>query len=313
MHPVRISALAALTLFSLSAHAALYDRAGRQLPGTAINSPEVAWEILKSKDAPDFGAVGLIKTGPGWWCTGTIIRTGDSRDAPAYLLTAGHCADRELPGSEAIRVDKPARAGMTFTPNYFADIGDREKPIPVRKVAYATMKGLDIAVLELGATVGELMDRRIKPIPVSAEVASAGEAVENVGIPVTGVLPKLRYLHRSACAIGTQVNLVEGVYHWEGVLRNHCSSVGGLSGSPLIATTTGQIVAVQGTMVEEGAPGEPACALNYPCEVTPEGERITNRAENYSHTAAAVPTCFDAEGYFRLDLPGCALEKPAQP
>src|SRR5262245_42827270 len=62
-------------------------------------------------------------------CTGVFLDTNsdgqDPRDAPAYVLSNGHCSD--FPGSNEVLPDRPAgRQQVIF--NYFADTRSQQVP-----------------------------------------------------------------------------------------------------------------------------------------------------------------------------------------
>jgi hypothetical protein len=66
-------------------------------------------------------------------------RGNRGREAPAYVLTNGHCP--EFPGANDVFVDRPAPSNHRVIFNYFADTPGRQLSVPVSRIAYATMKG----------------------------------------------------------------------------------------------------------------------------------------------------------------------------
>src|SRR5262245_57904484 len=86
----------------------LYSAEGNGVPYSEVSSGKVNWEILNSKDHPQYNGVGtvIVSTDNGFGsCTGTLVEpdswsllsgltTGqfDAADsAPAYILTVAHC------------------------------------------------------------------------------------------------------------------------------------------------------------------------------------------------------------------------------
>ena len=140
---------------------------------------------------------------------------------------------------------------------------------------------------------------------------AVGEPVQNIGIPMSGMDSWEKIgLHRSTCEIGNYVDLLEAGYHFNGSQRNQCSIVGGSSGSPLISIKTGRIVALMNTGVNDDSIGTPDCSINRPCEVASDGTSRSFPSFNYSQRVAAIPSCFNSQGFFELKLAGCALERP---
>lgn len=307
MAPIRLAAPAVLLLLSTTAGAAIFDRAGRKLPDDRVNAPQVDWDLVPIGDTGTASGVGRVIS-PRFSCTGAFIDTGGDPDAPAYVLTAGHCSAPELPSSDAVEVECPAAPEMYFALDAFYDARPPARRFRIGRVAYSTMKRVDLALLELEASRRELLRDGFVPLRVRARPAEAGEPVENLGIPVAGVDSALRYLHRARCTIGEAVALREDVYAWEGARRNRCSIVGGDSGSPLISRVDGCIVGIQGTTDSDGAQDMSACALDRPCEIDAEGMSAVHPGENYAHGVAAVPSCFGVDGRFDPGRKGCALE-----
>ncbi|HEY8150585.1 MAG TPA: hypothetical protein VIK51_16885, partial [Vicinamibacteria bacterium] len=72
----------------------------------------------------------------------------------------------------------------------------RQLSVPVSRIAYATMKRQDVAVLELAARYDEILRSGIEPWPVTLTLPAPDEPVVVVGAPLTGALMLLRR-HRS--------------------------------------------------------------------------------------------------------------------
>jgi Trypsin-like peptidase domain len=172
------------------------------------------------------------------------------------------------------------------------------------------MKNNDIAVLELTKTQQELKDMGIVSLKIATKPLEKGQPLIVVGIPSEGVVPRLRYLHRVKCQMGETVRVKEDVYDWKQSLRHNCSIVGGMSGSPMIARNTNQVVGIINTGVNDDAEKQPECSLNRPCEVSPTGKKTTYNRENYGQLVDRIPTCFDRQGIFDLQQSSCQLERP---
>ena len=114
-----------------------------------------------------------------------------------------------------------------------------------------------------------------------------------------------------------------GPYTMLGSLRHRCSSQGGSSGSPLISTDTGKIVAIVNTSVEDITLLKLPCTLGRPCEAIVDStlpdfkadeafkkkyNPLVNTLDNYSQRAASIPGCFDSNGVFNIKIEGCELQ-----
>jgi hypothetical protein len=298
-----------LTLGSNLAQAAIYDRNGNKLPDAQVNSPNVNWELLTPERGKNYNAIGLLEQRGEGFCTAFFVNTGGDDKAPAYALTNGHCSDSSrFPNAQEILIDRPAN--LIFKLNYFKNGKERIRPVFVRRIVYATMKGTDITILQLSTTFGQLVKEGFIPLKIEQVPARVGEPVEVIGIPMRSVEPSLSFLHRVTCEVGESVKLREDVYHWDKSIRNRCSAVGGMSGSPMISLKNGRVVAIVNTAVDDEALSEPECSQNRPCEVARDGSIATFPEENYAQQVSNIPFCFDQKGIFNLNLPSCQLEKP---
>ena len=170
-------------------------------------------------------------------------------------MTSRHCIDWD---ANAVIFDRPLPPlpapgegiyGMTF--GYFVDTQDRQLSVATRRVAYSTVKGVDVAVVELDATAGQLTAAGYRPLEISTEAAEPGEPVAVVGAPSFGVAgPK--FLRLGSCTVGKRVNLIEFIWHWWDFYPSDCPDIrGGSSGSPMISGRSGKVVAVVSTGTEE--------------------------------------------------------------
>jgi Trypsin-like peptidase domain len=301
--------------------AAVFNRKGQKLSETGLDPTQVDWQLLEARQNSSYSGIGLIKIRNFSNCTGFFVQS--SNTAPAYVVTNAHCIDliSKLLGPNEIVVNRNLRTSgrsapvLTYTPNYFARPDShserlRQRPrrtYRVQKVLYATMKNSDIAILELPITQGELMRTGIVPLQIARQLPSPGQRIEVVGVPGE-VLPENRqFLHRSTCLLGATVQVREGVYQWTHALRNRCSVVGGMSGSPMISN--GQAVGIINTGGGYDRVNN-LCALNNPCEVGANGRPVATINENYGQQIDRLPGCFTNQGLFSLNQPGCRLDKP---
>ncbi len=243
-------------------------------------------------------------------CTATFLKPTPGEIAPAspaYVLTAGHCA--ALSGKDDVLIDAAGNGGAAF--NYFTDTRDRQVSYRVKRVRWSSMKGTDLAVLELDATYGELIRAGLHPLELSAGPPAASEAITVVGVPAEHVRASEVFLRSVECTQNGAVDLRESVWTFRGFYRNDCSDMfGGSSGSPVLSGSTGKVIGVLNTTtigVTRFGPGFD-CALNQPCEITAKGSRsIPNTS--YAAPVSALVGCFSEKGVFDLTRADCRLDR----
>ena len=189
---------------------------------------------------------------------------------------------------------------------YFVDTpAERIVTVPVRRVVWASMANTDVAVFELGATVGELRARELTPLVFGEQVE---EELVVRGVPVSGTPLEDQYLREAACRFDGVYNLVEFVWTFRRFLRHDCADIrGGSSGSPVMNRRTGEVVGVMSTAVE----GESPCYLGTPCVVG--GEQPEILSGSYSAPVWGWDVCFRNDGRFDPERSGCPLETRTAP
>lgn len=236
-------------------------------------------------------------------CTGSFIAIHDSPDAPAYVLSNGHCAIDPFNERSAntITVDEPVNYTIAF--NYFHDSKDKAISVRIESIVYATMKGTDIALLKTDQTIAQLRQQGLEPFRLSDAETTVGEAITVSGIPI-----RVDALQNSFCTRGRQVDVVENYWHWYAMVSNACEGIStGSSGSPVFNAHQ-SIIGVLNT-TSTGAIGE-TCYNGNPCEVTDQGPRVTP-GQNYAVPTRGLSACFDPKGIFNLAATGCTLPKPS--
>ena len=210
---------------------------------------------------------GMTRTGG---CTASLIAGTADDQAPVYVLTAGHCVanPKLLPGE--ILSDKKILFGQFETRALPTAQGPGLSYL-FMSITYAVQDGHDLAILGLGLTAGELRKNGLGVYTLQASPAATGTGIEAVGYsPLLG-----EALHRSECELES--------YVYGSEYRHHCSTVPGMSGSPVFSKISGQIIGVTST---------------------------TFTGYNTASPVAVLATCFDAQGKFELSLPGCTLPRP---
>jgi uncharacterized protein (TIGR03437 family) len=260
--------------------------------------------LPRSVESPALSGVGRLRGASQ--CTAFLVDTG-AASGPAYILTNGHCVGL-LEANEV--VTNREQASYLFTPGAFFDV-ESPRGYATRRIAYATMKRTDVAVIELDAPLAELTAAGYRPLRLAA--ASQGERVTAAGVPITNTPPDRQFLQAGQCTLGPAVDVVEFTWFWRGLLRNDCPDIrGGWSGAPLISESSGRVVAILNTTTIDSFDrgGGFDCYLGTPCEVGPEGQRVRDHT-SYAVSAAGLDSCFDAQGTFRLGG-GCPLDPGGQ-
>ncbi|WP_438027201.1 trypsin-like serine peptidase [Sorangium sp. So ce233] len=280
-------------------------------PLTAGEPPAEA--DLVSADDPANAYLRAVGTLGATSCTGSFIKTSDDPDAPAYALTAGHCAKKTLQRSMYfdVGVDESPENDMRFRFKFFQGVPVAEYAYSsVTRVAYVTMKGADLALLQLEHTVGELQALGVEPLPLADAPPAAGEPIEIAGIPQEhdGGEYMDKYVRRARCAEGDRrADLMEHYWQWYGMHVNDCSGMGPGASGGAVLDQHGRVFGVYTTHFKTAEPQQP-CHLNYPCEFGDGGPPRGVAGVSYVVDATGVASCFDAEGRFDLTTAGCALD-----
>lgn len=269
--------------------------------------PPPSSELLRNADGANDGFSGVGQFRATLTCTGSLIDPSGSGapDAKAWLLTAGHCISLEPYG---VILNQPSTASVIF--NFFSDTPDRRVAIRARTVGWATMKGVDLALIELNASLGELGTSGIRPVRLSEMTAKAGRAVFWTGISLSPIPTDMQFLRRGRCTLGQRVQLMEGSWFWTGDFSNDCPDLyGGASGSPLFDAESGAVIGVIGTSTllnfEQGPDYD--CQVNRPC-LARAGGPVMQRDTSYASPVQGIAGCFDQTNGLDVRRPGCPLD-----
>jgi hypothetical protein len=272
--------------------------------GATDNGPSV---LLSNADGSN-AYTSVVRVQARATCTGVFIATTDPDDpagdeASAWVATNGHCV--EFPATNVVVREQPGQGFVVF--NFFIDTTSSQVRVPIRRMAYATMKGQDIALVELSARVGELRRAGFEPWQPVLTLPEPDEPVVIVGAPLQRNT-QLSYLRLSACRLeGRAAFVYEFTWHWYGFERTRCSDVlPGSSGSPVISRRTGRIVALLNTTNSFAEPYS-ACQPDSPCEPAGRGA-VQPPATSYATPMIRVDRCFNDRGEFNLNGPECPLD-----
>ncbi|MDH6574918.1 serine protease [Kitasatospora sp. MAP5-34] len=231
-------------------------------------------------------------------CSGSVVRMPNSAPTdPALVLTNGHCLETGMPNPGQVITDQPS--SRTFT--LLTASGGNRATLRATKVVYSTMTDTDVTLYQLSTTYASIKSRYgISPLTISPNHPVAGTSID----VVSGYWKKVY-----SCSIdGFVYQLQEDVWTWKDSVRytSTCNTIGGTSGSPVIDTSTGQVVAVNNTGNENGE----SCTLNNPCEVDENGNITVHQGTNYAEETYGIPACFGPGNQLDLTLSGCMLPQP---
>jgi V8-like Glu-specific endopeptidase len=231
-------------------------------------------------------------------CSGSVIRFPGSADTdPALVLTNGHCLETGFPGpGEVITGQSSSRSFGLLNAS-----GSRVATLRANQVVYSTMTDTDVTIYRLTTTYAQIKSAYgISPLTVDDTHPAAGTAIKVVS----------GYWKRTySCSIdGFVYRLKEGDWTWKDSVRytSSCDTIGGTSGSPVVDTGTGKVVAVNNTGNEDGE----RCTENNPCEVDESGNVTVRQGINYAEETYQIPACFTTGNKLNLGAAGCTLPKP---
>lgn len=246
--------------------------------------------------------IGRIESLGNRRCSAVLIdtrSTGGGTDAPAYVLSSGHCNYSQL---GLVATDLKTQGHVEF--NYFKDTAAQRQIYPLKRLVWNSLQNIDLAVIELGVPLQRLIDEGIEPLKLAARQPALNTPVLAVGAPeVAGSGYTLR---ASACTFDGTRDIVEFPYVSNANLRNGCQDVlPGASGSPLLDRASGEIIGITGTTTR-GSQAADKCLKDAPCELT-DGQGTWHANTNYASPVTRLQACL-ANGRFDLALPGCDLQ-----
>lgn len=289
---MKILAALALTIVSASAFAV-------DLP---INSLETKTNFkskvskIPREAGTNYNFEGIVKLDN---CSGSlVILNGMPTSAKAIVMTNGHClglpGDRFLKPGEVL-VNRPMGRAMKI----FKTLKDL-KPIQATKILYATMTDTDVAYYELNQSYDQIKSAYdIDPLELDVNRPRVGNKLEiisgywDVGwrCSIDAFIPKMK----------------EADWSWVDSIRytSTCTTMGGTSGSPIIAAGERRVIGINNTSNEKGE----NCTMNNPCEVGSNGEVIARKGVRYGQQVYPLYTCLTPAFDIDLSIPGCDLPK----
>jgi V8-like Glu-specific endopeptidase len=277
------------------------------LTSSAYAIPKAPFDALKfsrpikfDSTQTDYDFEGIVKLSN---CSGSLIRlSGQPLTSKALVLTNGHCYSSGPWGGML----KPGEV-VTNTPVKRAmKIFDKQmklSAITTTRVVYAAMTDTDITIYELNQTYEDIQKKfNIQSFDLDTFRPNIGTDIEIVS----------GYWDRGySCAIDAFIfNLKEGDWMFKDSVRytDGCNTIGGTSGSPIIAKGTRSVIAINNTLNESGE----RCTVNNPCEITKDGTITVLKDKRYGQQTYNIYSCLSPDFSIDLNRSGCLLAKPAK-
>jgi V8-like Glu-specific endopeptidase len=248
------------------------------------------------KYASSYNFSGIVKLSN---CSGAlVVFNGMPSSAKAMVMTNGHCIQKPggflQPGE--VWVNRPMNRSMRLF-----DAAMNLHPINSTKILYATMTNTDLAFYELDQSYFQIYKSTgVKPLTLDNTRPYPGQEIEIIsGFWDRGY----------SCAIDKFIYLIkESAWSWSDSIRytSGCDTIGGTSGSPIIAKHDRRVVGVNNTSNRDGE----QCTLNNPCEVNANGVVSAQKGLRYGQQTYNVYTCLSPDFRIDLEVGSCELPRP---
>jgi len=249
---------------------------------------------------PDFDFEGIVALNN---CSGSLVRFEDSADSEnAMVLTNGHCMEGGgvfggfiKPGKHYLA--KKSTRSFTLLKKDASSAGR----VSATEIMYGTMTGTDMALYKLAKTYSEITSEfNLPALTLSREKAAAQDPIEVIS----------GYWKRGyKCGHDGEVfKLKEEGYTWNNSIRYSqpgCETIGGTSGSPVLAAGTKTVIGVNNTGNESGQ----ECTMNNPCEVDEDGKVFFEKGKSYGQQINLIYGCLGADHKVDLTLETCKLPR----
>jgi hypothetical protein len=230
-------------------------------------------------------------------CSGTLIQFKNQRPSnKGILLTNGHCVIRKggaMLGPREVLVNRKALIYFSL----FDENGELHE-VRSKKLIYATIYKTDIALFEIDKTYTELSLLGIKSWELENERPLLGQSIEILS----------GYLETTyQCFIDKFIySLEEGAYLFKDSIRFSsvgCETIGGSSGSPVIALGTRRVIGINNTHNVSGR-----CSKSQACERDEFGERNIHHG-SYGQQTYQIYNCLNPDFQLNLNNHNCRLPK----
>jgi V8-like Glu-specific endopeptidase len=238
-------------------------------------------------------------------CTATFVEIPNSSpDAPAIVITNGHCTNNVFQENE-IQINLPITASVVF--KKIEGISEKQQiRVATKRILYGTMKGQDLAIVELNISNKDLIAKGIEAMKIADVAPALGAKIEAFGYPLS--LEPV-HLRKSEDVLGPFAFISEFIWLWEKLYSSNFKDIySGSSGSPVFASGERSIFGLINTTTI-GAVGE--CELGSPCEIAPGKTPIVKENRTYIVDITKLKNCFNNQGVFDINSNTFPYEKPS--
>lgn len=233
------------------------------------------------------------------YCTATLLDTLDANavgPTPAYVLTDGFCTRR----LEQSHTTDTALSGHIYF-NYFAD-DVVFQVYPIKQVAWRSLHGTNLSIIELDVSLQELIEAGIKPLKLAPGHPADGTDVLTVAAALGFPQNTLRM---AACKLQSAEEVIKGQFVWRNNLMTHCEDLaGGSQGAPVLDRYSNEIIGVVTTGYLPA--GFAPCAEYVACTRTEDGyEPVPDN--RYGTPVTFLNGCFVQGRLVKEATSSCAL------
>jgi len=234
-------------------------------------------------------------------CSASLVRYAESVSTDkALVLTNGHCYEGGFLQPGQVLVNKASTRSITL----LKPDSSRAGTVRADKILFGTMTKTDMIVYEVNETYASIKSRlNVTPLTLAKQGPADG-----AGMAVVSGYWKRIY----TCSVQATIpQLREGDWTWQNSIKYQqpgCETIGGTSGSPVVSTTTGELIGINNTGNEDGE----RCTVNNPCEVDANGNVTVDQGAAYGQQTWWLYTCLTANRTIDLNRSGCELPKPAR-
>jgi V8-like Glu-specific endopeptidase len=234
-------------------------------------------------------------------CSASLVRYAESvATDKALVLTNGHCYEGGFLSPGQVLVNRPSTRSITL----LRPDSSRAGTVRASRILYGTMTKTDMLVYEVSESYASIRSR-LDVTPLT--LAKQGPA-DGAGMAVVSGYWKRIY----TCSVQATIpELREGSWTWKQSIKYQqpgCETIGGTSGSPVVSTTTGEVIGVNNTGNEDGE----RCTVNNPCEVDADGNITVDQGAAYGQQTWWLYTCLTSSRTIDLNKAGCQLVKPTR-
>ncbi|HET6293808.1 MAG TPA: trypsin-like peptidase domain-containing protein [Kribbella sp.] len=268
---------------------------------TVLLGGSQALAVETAPDKPALAAPGADFTGIASLsnCSASLVRYAESAATDkALVLTNGHCYEGGFLNPGQVLVNRSSTRSITL----LKPDSSRAGTVRASRILYGTMTKTDMIVYEVNETYASIKTRlNVNPLTLAKQGPANG-----AGMAVVSGYWKRIY----TCSVQATIpQLREGDWTWQSSIKYRqpgCETIGGTSGSPVVSTSTGEVIGVNNTGNEDGQ----RCTVNNPCEVDAAGNITVDQGAAYGQQTWWLYTCLTATRTIDLNKAGCQLQKP---